>query len=299
MDAPARIVGATPAKVNLGLEIIGRRPDGYHEVVTIMQAIDLVDRFVYVPTGDDFEYLGPSSVDPSDDMVRGVFDRAEVQREWTGRLRLEKGIPVAAGLGGGSSDVAYALRVCNPSGSPVDIQKRAGALGSDAPFFVKGGTALATGTGTRLEPLPTPELWFVLVVPRVSIARKTAQLYEGLRADDFSNGARVLTAAEAIKRGDQLHMPLPNAFTRQMQSIPEVERAWSALHSGGAQAIMLSGAGPTIFTLVESEALARDIALRVSESVGFIAVARAIPEHWDDPTPARLNAALADGRRAC
>lgn len=297
MNDCTTIVGTTPAKVNLGLEVIGRRPDGYHEVVTIMQAIDLVDSFVYKSTGSDFEYLGPSSVQPSDDMVRGVFDRAGVYRRWSGRLRLEKGIPVAAGLGGGSSDAAYALRICHPDASAAELREMAGERGSDAPFFIEGGTALATGTGTRLDPLPTPELWFVLVVPRVSIASKTARLYQGLRAADFTSGEHVQSAAEAIKRGDTLRMPLPNAFARQMRSIPEVERAWKALQNAGAQAIMLSGAGPTIFTTAENEVAARDIASRIPQGTGFVVVTRTVPAHRDDPVPARLNAALTDSRR--
>jgi 4-diphosphocytidyl-2-C-methyl-D-erythritol kinase len=296
MSAGSQIVGTTPAKLNLGLEIIGRRPDGYHEIVTILQAVDLVDRFIYEPSGSDFEYLGPSSIEPSGDMVRDVFERAKIRGRWTGRLRLEKGIPVAAGLGGGSSDAAFALRVAYPAASRREVELMATMVGSDAPFFVEGGTALATSTGTQLRPLPTPEMWFVLVVPQVSITRKTARLYEGLRDADFSNGDSVLRAAVALEQGNSLHMPLPNAFTRQMQDVPEVEHALNALHDAGGQAIMLSGAGPGIYAPAASQEQAREIESRVPPSAGFVTVARSLAAHGSDPVPARLNAALRDRR---
>src|SRR5262245_25790360 len=99
-----------PAKLNLGLEVVGRRRDGLHDLITILQAVSIFDRLTWTATGRPFEYAGPPGLAREDDLTWRAFQSAADIADWTGRLTLTKGIPVAAGLGGGSSDAALALR---------------------------------------------------------------------------------------------------------------------------------------------------------------------------------------------
>ncbi|RIK40220.1 MAG: 4-(cytidine 5'-diphospho)-2-C-methyl-D-erythritol kinase, partial [Chloroflexi bacterium] len=161
------------AKLNLGLHVCGRRSNGYHEVATILHEISLADRFVWTPTGGPFRYAGSDALAPDVDIVRTILDAAPDRDRWTGTLRLCKHIPMSAGLGGGSSDAALALRLAFPERTLTDLVELAAEYGSDVPFFVRGGTALATGTGTTLRQLRSGRYWFVVVVPPLEIANKT------------------------------------------------------------------------------------------------------------------------------
>ncbi|MDO9066452.1 MAG: 4-(cytidine 5'-diphospho)-2-C-methyl-D-erythritol kinase, partial [Chloroflexota bacterium] len=163
-----------PAKINLTLEALGRYPDGYHEIVSILQTIDLCDTLT-VESSSHLHLAAPGlDCDESDNLV---LKAAQLLREATGcslgaEMLLTKHIPAASGLGGGSSDAATALVALNQlwelglgSEALADLAAR---LGSDVPFFLGGATALARGRGERLEPLPPQTgLWVVLTVPPV------------------------------------------------------------------------------------------------------------------------------------
>lgn len=198
MTRPTQLHAVAPAKVNLGLEIVDRRADGYHDLVTIFQAVSLYDLFEWTATDATFIYTGPPDVPAESDLVARVLASAPDRASWTGHLRLVKRIPMAAGLGGGSTDAALALRLAFPQSSPEELHERASALGADVPFFLRGGSALATGTGTTLIELPTSHCWLVLVTPTLVIERKTAVLYGGLEQGDFSDGTRVLAVAAEL-----------------------------------------------------------------------------------------------------
>lgn len=211
MTQPTRLHAVAPAKVNLGLEVVGRRPDGYHELVSLFQAVSLFDEFEWKDTSEAFSYESPPGVSPESDLVARALSDAPDRDSWTGRLRVVKRIPIAAGLGGGSSDAAFALRLAFPRASSTELHERAAALGADVPFFLRAGTALATGIGTTLEWLPTTQLWLVLVTPPLVIERKTAVLYGGLEPEDFSDGSAVrdLTAEllSSSRKGDSVNRP--------------------------------------------------------------------------------------------
>ncbi len=148
-----------PAKLNLGLEVLGRRDDGYHEVVTIMQTVSLFDCIDLLPA-DSLHYEGASAIAREADVVRRALETAnrDLGITLSARVRLQKRIPVAAGLGGGCSDAGTLLGMLGAMAElPGDVVAQAAAqLGSDVPFFTHGGTALATGTGTVLDWLPPP-----------------------------------------------------------------------------------------------------------------------------------------------
>jgi 4-diphosphocytidyl-2-C-methyl-D-erythritol kinase len=170
------IRGAAPAKINLALVVGPHRADGRHEVATVLQRVDLVDRVSI----SDAAALRISGF-PGDTLVRAALEtlaeRAQVEPRW--QVRLTKRIPIAAGLGGGSSDAGTALRLANALlPEPLaasDLEHLAAELGADVPFFLREGPQLGTGDGSEVEPLELPQdFWVVLVLPRGITKRSTA-----------------------------------------------------------------------------------------------------------------------------
>ncbi len=257
----AREVWRAPAKINLWLEILGRRPDGYHDIDTCYQAIDLADTVVLEPSdrpGVTCRVQGP--------FAKGVPEGAENLAAWAALLLAErtgheprvaitivKEIPAGAGLGGGSSDAAAVLvalarrfAVPDPGDTLVEL---AAELGADVPFFLGGGTQRGTGIGDRLEPVPMPEeRWGILVWPGVRIETRWA--YE--EYDRLGNGPNV-------------NRPRPRARGNDFQDLvfarwPAVARAIVGLREAGAGDPRLTGTGSAVYALFRDPA-ARDTAL--------------------------------------
>ena len=195
-----------PAKINLALEILGRRPDGFHEIASVIQAVGLYDELRVAPAETLRFICAQSALSGADNLV---VRAARALQNATGcrrgaELRLCKGIPVAAGLGGGSSDAAAALVLLNRHwrlGLTLGELSRIGAtLGSDIPFFLTGPTAVVSGRGERVELLPPPPLgWVVLGRPRQPLS--TAAVYGALRPDSYSDGRRTRQLAAALRQG--------------------------------------------------------------------------------------------------
>jgi 4-diphosphocytidyl-2-C-methyl-D-erythritol kinase len=265
-----------PAKLNLGLEILGRRPDGYHELVTIFQTIALYDTLTIAPAppGELALATYPPLPSGSDNLAlraaRALAGRLGITPAVS--LTLEKHIPVAAGLGGGSSDAATTLRVLRerwqPALSDADLAALAAALGADVPFFLRGGAALATGIGELLAPLPPlPSTWFVVLTPGLALPPdKTRQLYQALTPADFSDGARTHAQAEGLRRGEPLDPALlVNAFAGPLDRVlPELAGWRERFLDAGAPWVLPSGSGPTLYTVVKSEAAGRQLAARLA-----------------------------------
>src|SRR3989442_1234932 len=200
---PRRLVLRAAAKVNLALDVLGRRDDGYHEIATVMQAVDLSDRLV-LEDADVLELRTTASDVPTDG-TNLALKAALTLREMAGssrgtRITLEKRIPVAAGLGGGSTDAAAVLVGLNrlwglrwPKARLAEVAVR---VGMDVPFFLHGGAALATGRGEQLEPLSSWALALVLVNP--SVAASTAEIYGGVQPAMYSDGGRTRGMAAAL-----------------------------------------------------------------------------------------------------
>ena len=183
---------------------------------------------------------------------------------------LRKRIPVAAGLGGGSSDAAAALlglrRLWDVDVSDATLAGLAALLGSDVPFFLRGGTALATGRGEQLTPLPQPMEGFAVVVsPEEPVGGKTARLYGMLRPRHFSDGGRAAVVARRIRDGVPLGRTRFNAFEAVAPvAYASYERLRSAFAEAGARA-MLSGSGPAMFALAGGEAEADSLRQRLAD----------------------------------
>jgi 4-diphosphocytidyl-2-C-methyl-D-erythritol kinase len=254
---PLRLLA--PAKINLGLEITGKRPDGYHEIVTILQTIDLCDEIVLTPA-ERFAYTRDPRFPLQDDLILRTLDlvRARLGLSLLADLRVHKQIPLAGGLGGGSSDAGTLLAAIGRLAgiSDAELLPIAAELGSDVPFFLRGGTALATGSGTDLEPLPSPSTPFplVLVVPDVGIPRKTATLYASLTAGDFSDGELTRQIANQLRQVNPIDRAmLQNAFARALDAYAPIREARDALERAGANVVLPSGAGPSLIGIFPSQ----------------------------------------------
>jgi 4-diphosphocytidyl-2-C-methyl-D-erythritol kinase len=254
------ISAEAPAKINLALVVGGARPDGLHEVATILQRIDLCDTVSLEPAAE-------LSVEgfADDTIVRraleAVAGASGVEPNW--RARIEKRIPVAAGLGGGSTDAATAIKLaCEllplPPAKP-DLVALASRLGVDVPFFLEAGPQLGTGTGTTLEPLDLPQDYTVLLVmPHGDSKPSTAEIYARFDHDEGFEArlALVLDVARAGRAADLGLLP-PNDLARSPLS--------ARLRSLGAFRADVSGAGPVVYGLFRDQAAAEAAAREVSE----------------------------------
>jgi 4-diphosphocytidyl-2-C-methyl-D-erythritol kinase len=225
-----------------------RRTDGKHEVVTVLQRIDLGDRIALAP-GRELRVEGFAE----DTIVRGALaalaDRAGVPPRW--HVRISKRIPAAAGLGGGSSDAATALRLANETLpeplAAVELEALAATIGADVPFFLRHGPQLGTGDGSTLEPLALPQdFWVLLFLPRDAVKASTAAVYarfdERKGVDGFDERRQVLLdALRAVRRARDL-AALPRNDLASSRYTTEIERQ-------GAFRAEISGAGPAVYGL--------------------------------------------------
>lgn len=274
MSAPAlhQIEITAPAKVNLGLEVLGRREDGFHEIATIFLAIDLIDHLRLAPHDGLELRCGMHALPGPDNLAFKALQllRTTAATEQGATLELTKRIPVAAGLGGASSDAAAALLagrdLWNLPLSDAMLRPVAARLGSDVPFFLAGGCALGSGRGEVLKALPVPNgLSFVIVVPETAIPSKTATLYANLTNGDFSDGGRVLAQAHRIASGLPLDPALlGNAFSRALYDLaPQLATIPDVMRRAGAEMVAITGAGPSHFSPFTTRAEADATAARL------------------------------------
>src|SRR4030042_1693255 len=264
-----------PAKINLVLEVLSKRADGYHEIRSLVQAINLCDVLSFeVADKTSFECAEPS-LQTSDNLV---VQAAELLRKVGGynkgaKIKLEKRIPWGAGLGGGSRDGAVTLLALNKLWglelATSDLVELAARLGSDVPFFIHGGTALIEGRGEKVTPLPASVMgWFVLLMPPLpKIPRKTQQLYSRLDARYFTEGQFAGKASKIWSQDRQLSPSLLfNVFDEvAFGAFLGLEDYWRRFEEAGGADIHLVGSGPALFAPVNSEAKAEEICQRLCQ----------------------------------
>ncbi len=268
MMGTPRISVSVPAKINLHLQILGRRRDGFHELRTLFQSIDLFDRLTaeMAPPGEVTLEVDPKGAVESGE-VNLVLRAARLLAEEAGvstgaRLMLSKIIPVGGGLGGGSADAAAALVIldrlwsCNLDG--LCLHRLAATLGSDVPFFLHGGLALGIGRGDEVFPLPDEvELATVVVVPKVRVS--TAEAYRAF--DDQLTSHRQkgnLYAFAAGLRGNLDWPAMTNVFEEVVvRSWPEVGEGLQMLRSSSPLHASLSGSGAASYAVFDNPAAAR------------------------------------------
>ena len=269
------LVLRTSAKVNLALEVLGKRGDGYHEIATVLQAVDLFDR-LKLETADTLSLHTDDPALPTDD-GNLVLKAARLLQKAAGievgaRIRLTKRIPVAAGLGGGSSDAAATLwglsRLWALRWPKARLRELAVDLGMDVPFFLGAGRAVARGRGEQLAPLPGGGGYaLVLVNPRVPLS--TREVYgrvpAGWRAQPIGTG-RVIEALRT-RNVEKVAAALTNNLESVVEPVlPVIGRMKAALLAAGALGAIMSGSGPTVFGMARSLDHARQIRSRVSRA---------------------------------
>ena len=275
------------AKINLTLEILGKRADGYHEVRTVMQTVGLADRLEVSATADlSFTCSDPALATPDNLVYRAArLLQAEYAVRTGAALRLEKRIPVAAGLGGGSSDAAATIvalnRLWNLQLTLAEQRRLAARLGSDVPFILTGGTALATGRGERITPLPPlPPHWVVLVL--LPCALSTAAVYQAVTPTDYTSGVTTADVVAAAQRGTlSPQTRWHNALARPARALaPEITAAQAALLQAGAPHAHVSGSGPTVFTVCGDKDTAHTLVDRLQEQRHTAEIASFVQFGW-------------------
>lgn len=259
-----RVLEKAAAKINLSLDVLYKRDDGYHEVEMIMTMVDLADRLEMQELPRDTIMISSQAGYIPLDEKNLAFQAARLIKERYGikqgvYIHLDKKIPVAAGLAGGSSDAAATLRGLNrlwQLNIPTEELKRLGAeLGSDVPFCVTGGTAIARGRGEQLEMIDSPpQCWVILAKPPINVS--TADVYGKLRAGAIKrhpDTAGMLTAIKE-KQFEQMCSSLGNVLEEvTLDLYPEVRQLKECMIKLGADGVLMSGSGPTVFGLVAKE----------------------------------------------
>jgi 4-diphosphocytidyl-2-C-methyl-D-erythritol kinase len=249
-----------PAKLNLGLAVTKRRTDGYHNLVSLMVPLQLADTVRVEPTRtfslvcDDPALAGDENL-----VLRAAraFQSATGERR-AARITLAKRIPVAAGLGGGSSDAASTLIALDAlwgTNAPDGVLLRlARALGADVPFALYDSAMIARGIGDVLTPAPLPAVWVVLVTPQAAIPRKTVALYGALTEADFTAGTPILEQVANLRLGKPLAPALlANTFLPPLEQVAPAVRATREGIAALGYTAFLSGSGPTLYVVCESE----------------------------------------------
>jgi 4-diphosphocytidyl-2-C-methyl-D-erythritol kinase len=248
------------AKINLHLEVLGKRDDGFHEISTIFQTVSLYDELTFEVLESEIELITDDSSVPNDD--RNLIVRAaEVLRSTCNldrgaRIILKKRIPVGGGLGGGSSNAAVALiglsKLWGLNISTEELVPLGAKLGSDVPFFLNGGTAAATGRGEIIENLPDFRAGHIIIVtPNVRVS--TAEAYAGLNAQNLTMAAsnRILNVSRAA---EILPGELKNDFEKTVFArFPEIGKAKKMLRELGAKRALMSGSGASVFGIFDNE----------------------------------------------
>jgi 4-diphosphocytidyl-2-C-methyl-D-erythritol kinase len=285
----------SPAKVNLSLDVLGRRADGYHEIRTVMQAVSLCDEieFSLRPAGE--LSLSCAAKGVPEDERNLVLRAASLMRERLGvaggvHVRLLKRIPPGGGLGGGSSNGAVALlalnRLWDAGASPAELAELASLLGSDVPFFLTGGTALCEGRGERVSRVACNAVChYVIVTPpfAVSTAGVYAVLETGLtpRRGASMNVLRALEAGSYELLADALSNDLAGAACAAHAGLRDLRDRLAAAGGSQASAMLLSGSGSSFLVLLPSAAAADAEARRLSRELGIrCEPARSLPA-WD------------------
>ena len=296
-----------PAKVNLYLEVVGKRPDGYHELRTVMQTVDLLDELRVESTPDgtiSLECDAPGMPPQKENLVyraaMALQERYDVEQG--ARIRLEKRIPAGGGLGGGSSDCAAALKglnlLWNLKVAKEDLHETASQLGSDIPFFLTGGTALCTGRGEQVEPVfSTHRFHYVLVTPGFPVS--TADVYAHVTKGLTSPEGKLKKVLGGVRTGevnalaDGLHNDLQEPAYRVSRKLADIRCKLEGLRwAAQGKRVLLCGSGSSFLVLHERSDEARRCAEAISNGLSMECQA---VQTWQGLRPHGRPAMMEDG----
>ncbi|MDO5540136.1 MAG: 4-(cytidine 5'-diphospho)-2-C-methyl-D-erythritol kinase [Eubacteriales bacterium] len=252
------------AKINLGLDVVRKREDGYHEVRMIMQTISLYDKICIrkaegrgIQVQTNLKYLPVNEDNLVYKAAKLLMDEFQVEQGIS--IDLQKYIPVAAGMAGGSSDAAAVLIGVNKlfelGLSKKELMRRAVKIGADVPYCVMRGTALAEGIGEKLTPMPPmPDCHILIAKPKIYVSTKF--VYQNLRANELQEHPDIDGQIEALKNGDLYMLAQKMGNVLEKVTIPEhpvISEIKDIMLENGACNSMMSGSGPTVFGLFEDE----------------------------------------------
>ncbi len=264
-----------PAKINLTLEVLGKRPDGFHEIRSVLQTIDLYDN-LYFESAQRITFRCDMPAWSAENSL--VTKAVNLLQKATGcsrgaTIEVDKRIPLMSGLGGDSSDAAAVLRGLNELWelglSPEKLLELAVQLGSDLAFFLHGGTALAEGRGEKITPLPPlADMWMVLVVPDVPrLPGKTKQMYASLKPGHYTDGNITERLVKALKEGGEFQ---PSRLFNTFENVAFDRFSGLIVYKEhiiklGAPHVHLAGSGPTLFTILRDRTQAEDLYTRCKQ----------------------------------
>ena len=280
MTDQGNLVEKAYAKVNLTLEILGKRRDGYHDLLSVMQTVNLFDTVTLSKADSIVVECDDSDIDADDNLATKAAielkKRAGVSEG--AKISVAKRIPVSAGLGGGSADAAATLRglnyLWNLGLSDDDLLETAASVGSDVPFLINGGTALVGGRGEEVIPIPSARIpRFLIFKPAVEYqtgSTKTASAFSRVDKSMYTVGNLTHKLAARIRSGGDCP---PELFFNQCQTIAEdIYPGWALsrerLHNIGVNEVVLCGAGPSIFAVPPSKEIGTAWHLLLSRTYG-------------------------------
>lgn len=264
-------------KINLGLDVLGKRPDGYHDVRMVMQTIYLYDQITItkrkepgIGLSTNLFYLPVNENNLAYRAAKLLMDEFEIRSGVD--IFLEKHIPVAAGMAGGSSNAAAVLyginRMFDLGLSTEELMKRGVSLGADVPYCIMRGTVLAEGIGEILTPLPPmPRCQIVVAKPPVSVSTK--MVYEKIDSRRIVEHPDIDGIIEGLKEGDvtKIASRMGNVLEQvTVEEYPVIDKIKRLMNEGGAKGAMMSGSGPTVFGIFTEKSLAKKTALKIREA---------------------------------
>lgn len=264
-------------KINLGLDVLGKRPDGYHDVRMVMQTIYLYDQITItkrkepgIGLSTNLFYLPVNENNLAYRAAKFLMDEFEIRSGVD--IFLEKHIPVAAGMAGGSSNAAAVLyginRMFDLGLSTEELMKRGVSLGADVPYCIMRGTVLAEGIGEILTPLPPmPRCQIVVAKPPVSVSTK--MVYEKIDSRRIVEHPDIDGIIDGLKEGDvtKIASRMGNVLEQvTVEEYPVIDKIKRLMNEGGAKGAMMSGSGPTVFGIFTEKSLAKKAALKIREA---------------------------------
>ena len=265
------------AKINLGLDVLRRRENGYHDVKMIMQTVNIYDTLDFVKKDEPGIVVKVDAMELPTDENNLIYKAAKLLYDKCGmdkgvEITLTKRIPIAAGMAGGSTDAAAALVGINrlfELGFSMDELKQMGVkIGADVPYCIEGGTALSEGIGEILTKLPdAPDCFVVVAKPEISVSTK--YVYENLHANELKYHPDIDGMTEAIRQGDL------DGVCKRMENVletvtetkyPVISQIKQLLKDAGAENSLMSGSGPTVFAIFKEEETAKKALEKVRES---------------------------------
>ena len=263
------IIEKAPAKINLGLDVLGKRADGYHELEMVMSSVDLADRLIMEELEEDKIIIETNKAFLPIDKRNNVYQAASIVKKRYGinkgiLIRITTNIPVAAGLGGGSTDCAAALRGMDrlwqlglTMPELIDIGME---VGTDVPYCIYGTTAFISGKGEKVTPLrPMPQCWVVLVKPRLSVS--TGKIFQEVDLDQLHH-PDIQELSDAILAEDYQRMIAAMGNSLESITIPKhpvVQQIKERMMKYGADVALMTGSGPTVFALCQKYSRAQRV----------------------------------------